>query len=127
MTGTPEIDARELAATAREAVRYKVEQELRKLPLDERVARTLFLCSNAKGECALTVRVHLALTKPGYRAECGDASSDPGGRPRFYDSVDDAITQLGVSNILTMEEQIEKLRLAIDTVDTRLTRARGPR
>lgn len=127
MTAVDPFPDAPLLEEAPKAMRHILEEELRKLPLTERIDRIMSLIIDKhRDEPTISIRRRRIVDAKGapytvYQAYCDGFESGP------KRDIDEAVVHLGASIIEKLDQQADSLRQALDSLDSKISLVRGPR
>jgi hypothetical protein len=109
-----------LVEESRKALRLQLEEELRAMPLAQRIERVIELVETDKSSAAFVIRSRGAKSAQGWTANCGE-------HDQHGPTIDDAVVNLGADILEKIEKQAAGLREAVAQIESKIHRARGKR
>ena len=121
------FDAVPLLEEAPKALRHIIEEELRALPLAERIDRILCLTAAPKSEPVIAIRRRQVRDTRGHCEVTMFVAVVDGHESGVQTTIDEAVTTLGASVLEKLERQAAGLREAIDQLEAKIQTVRGKR
>lgn len=122
--GSANADPDSLVATAKKRIRHELEEEFRRLTLEERLIRVIALVT-PEGKSNAELYIRTTTYQPHTGALVLRYSAAASGHSAHADDLGEAVTQLGADLLEKLETQANGLRQALDSVQLRIDAIRA--